>query len=310
MQKDEFLESIENTPNTDSTYIHHQYDYISYTITLSTFHDVTFQQILLRAFLHPTDISFASLWDSTKGEIVGMLTVTDLIAILLYYHDKTSVIKDLIAKESVRKWREIGGRLRRQQLVNVGPEDSLWNSVVLLKQHKIHRLPVITKGGALLHIITHSHLLAYMCSFLSFETTEFFNHSLDTLSIGTYSNVITAKSTDTVYHVIELFSQHGVSAVPIVDEDGSVVDVYSRYDVVYLVREGDYALNCTIEDALKTRPKSTVFTCTRYETLGRVVRHLSKSRIHRLVIVDEQNHVEGVVSISDIFSFFMENAEV
>lgn len=255
------------------------------------------------------DISFASLWDSKSGELVGMLTVTDLIAILLHYHNKESVIKDLIAKESVRKWREISGRLRKKKLINVLPEDNLWKSIYLLKKYKIHRLPVITKHGALLHIITYSHLLAYMCSFLSMDTISIFNLSIIDLKIGTYKNVVTAKNNDSVFNVMDLFSKHGVSAVPIVDDDGVVVDVYSRYDVVYLVRDGDYSLNCTIEEALKTRPKSTVFTCTKYETLGTVVRHLSKSRIHRLVIVDEQNHILGIVSVSDIFSFFIQNAD-
>ena len=51
------------------------------------------------------DLSFATLWDSQSGAIVGMITISDLIEILLDFRDKTNVIKDLIAQHNIRKWR-------------------------------------------------------------------------------------------------------------------------------------------------------------------------------------------------------------
>jgi CBS domain-containing protein len=51
------------------------------------------------------DISFATLWDSTKSSLVGMLTVTDLIDLLLHYHDQTNVIQEIISQKRIREWR-------------------------------------------------------------------------------------------------------------------------------------------------------------------------------------------------------------
>lgn len=51
------------------------------------------------------DLSFATLFDSKKGELVGMITVTDLMEIMLDFHDRTSVVQTLIDKQDIRKWR-------------------------------------------------------------------------------------------------------------------------------------------------------------------------------------------------------------
>jgi CBS-domain-containing membrane protein len=53
-------------------------------------------------------------------------------------------------------------RSRPEKLCNISPEDTLWSSIEILQTKKIHRLPVISSKGALLHILTHSHLLAYL----------------------------------------------------------------------------------------------------------------------------------------------------
>ncbi len=59
-------------------------------------------------------------------------------------------------------------RNRPEKLCNGSPEDSIWTSVETLQTKKIHRLPVISSKGALLHILTHSHLLAYLVQNVSF----------------------------------------------------------------------------------------------------------------------------------------------
>ncbi len=109
------------------------------------------------------DISFTTLWDSKEQQLVGMLTVTDLIDILLHYHDQTNVIKELISTNNIRQWRNLqsGRRNRPHKFISVTPEDSMLTSIQMLHENKIHRLPVVQKGS-LLHIITHSHLLSYM----------------------------------------------------------------------------------------------------------------------------------------------------
>lgn len=42
----------------------------------------------------------------------------------------------------------------------------------------------------------------------------------------------TATLQTTVFDVVHMFSERGISAVPIVDEDGSVIDMYESVDIV------------------------------------------------------------------------------
>ncbi len=109
-----------------------------------------------------------------------------------------------------------------------------------------------------------------------------------------------------------MFREHKVSAIPIVNKEGIVIDVFSRYDIVYLIRAEEdnpdnYALDFTVNDALRMKPKIPVFTCMKTETFEKVLRHLAGTRIHRLVCVDESGIICGVVSISDIFGFFLKH---
>ncbi|KAL9657303.1 hypothetical protein ABK040_011523 [Willaertia magna] len=254
------------------------------------------------------DISFASLWDSEKSCLVGMLTVTDLIDILLLFHNQMDIIQDLVTHKTIREWRAMQKRNRPDKLIYVTPEDTILTAIHTLSKYAIHRLPVLSPKGALLHIITHSHLLAYLVQNLKFDS-PIFQYSLEDLGIGTYSNVVTAKTDMQLFAAVCLFAKYKISAIPVVDDKGGVVDVFSRYDIVYFVRDGDYRLEMTLGEALKTRPRIPVFTCTKKESFEKVLRHLSCTRIHRLVCVDELSRVVGIVSISDIFSFLMKKQE-
>ena len=62
-------------------------------------------------------------------------------------------------------------------------------------------------------------------------------------------------------------------------------------------------------DVLKTLPRIPIFTCTKYESFEKILRHLATTRIHRLVIVEPDTlKVIGILSVSDIFSFIMQHS--
>ena len=47
-----------------------------------------------------------------------------------------------------------------------------------------------------------------------------------------YSPIATAKLTTRVFDVVHMFSERSISAVPILDEDGIVVNLYETVDVI------------------------------------------------------------------------------
>lgn len=47
-----------------------------------------------------------------------------------------------------------------------------------------------------------------------------------------YHPIATATMDTTVFDVVHMFSERGISAVPIIDEDGIVVNLYETVDVI------------------------------------------------------------------------------
>lgn len=110
----------------------------------------------------------------------------------------------------------------------------------------------------------------------------------------------TATLQTTVFDVVHLFSDLGISAVPIVDnETGQVINLYEAVDVVDLVRSNAYqVLDLTIEDALARRSKDFpgVVTCTPDDSLASILAYVREKRAHRFVIVegeDSPGEMEG-----------------
>ena len=111
----------------------------------------------------------------------------------------------------------------------------------------------------------------------------------------------------TVFDVVHMFSERGISAVPIIDENGVVVNLYETVDVIVslllcvilsilnrslvqtLVRLGAYqSLDLTIAEALIQRSPDFpgVVICTASDSISTLLQLIKKRRVHRLVVVE------------------------
>ncbi|CBQ70761.1 related to SNF4-nuclear regulatory protein [Sporisorium reilianum SRZ2] len=112
-----------------------------------------------------------------------------------------------------------------------------------------------------------------------------------TASTNPYAPIATATLDTTVFDVVHMFSERGISAVPILDEDGNVVDLYETVDVITLVRTGAYtSLDLTIRQALERRPPdfAGVWTCSPDDSLASIFALLRKRRVHRMLILEPE----------------------
>lgn len=113
------------------------------------------------------------------------------------------------------------------------------------------------------------------------ETTHPPHHPLHTATLDT-----------TVFDVVHMFSEHGISAVPIVDEEGYAVDMYESVDVITLVRTGAYRdLDLTIRQALSRRSADFpgIYSCSPEDSVANIFALLRKRRVHRLLIVESED---------------------
>ncbi|XP_078535329.1 5'-AMP-activated protein kinase subunit gamma-3 [Lissotriton helveticus] len=247
----------------------------------------------------------APLWDSKQQIFVGMLTITDFINILHRYYKSPLVQIYEIEEHKIETWREVYLQGSFKPLVCISPDDSLFDAVYSLIKNKIHRLPVLDPAsGNILHILTHKRLLKFLHLFGAIiPKPRFFQQTIEQLGIGTFRDLAVIHETAPVFAALEIFVDRRVSALPVLNEVGKVVGLYSRFDVIHLAAQKTYNnLDISVKEALRRRTQCLegVLKCHPYETLEVVVDRITKEQVHRLVLVDDDYFPKGIVSLSDI----------
>lgn len=247
----------------------------------------------------------APLWDNRLQRFVGMLTITDFINILHRYYKSPMVQIYELESHKIETWRDIYLQYSTNCLISITPDASLFDAIYSLLKYKIHRLPVIDPdSGNVLHILTHKRILKFLHIFGGMvPKPRFLQKQIQKSGIGTFRNIATVMHTATVYDALSVFVERRVSALPVVDEHGKVMAVYSRFDVINLAAQKSYNnLNMTMQEAIRRRScfVEGVMKCYPDETLDTVINRIVEAEVHRLVLVDRRGVVRGIISLSDL----------
>lgn len=109
---------------------------------------------------------------------------------------------------------------QREGMFAVTPEDSLYEACKLLRDNRLHRLPVLDPiQNSVLSVITHSGILEYLVATFR-EQRRLFDQPIFDLGIGMYSNLITVPEDMPLVRVLHTLVERRVSALPIVDSSG------------------------------------------------------------------------------------------
>ncbi|XP_036714660.1 5'-AMP-activated protein kinase subunit gamma-3 isoform X3 [Balaenoptera musculus] len=291
-------------------YMHFMQEHTCYDAMATSSKLVIFDTMLQikKAFfaLVANGVRAAPLWDSKKQSFVGMLTITDFILVLHRYYRSPLVQIYEIEDHKIETWREIYLQGCFKPLVSISPSDSLFEAVYTLIKNRIHRLPVLDPvSGAVLHILTHKRLLKFLHIFQGtlLPGPSFLSRTIQDVGIGTFRDLAMVLETAPILTALDIFVDRRVSALPVVNEAGQVVGLYSRFDVIHLAAQQTYNdLDVSVGEALKQRTLclEEVISCQPHETLGEVIDRIVREQVHRLVLVDETQHLLGVVSLSDI----------
>ncbi|KAI1797825.1 CBS-domain-containing protein [Ganoderma leucocontextum] len=286
----------------------------------------------------------APLWNSEKSRFAGMFTVSDIIHLIQYYYRSSSYDAAAADVETFRleSLRDIEKQLgvAPPPLLREHPSATLFDAAKLLIQTHARRVPLLdidTETGheVIVSILTQYRLLKFISINCGREIPQL-HLPLRRLGIGTYVNapplspvgerpdgynpfhpISTATLDTTVFDVVHMFSERGISAVPIVDEEGIVVNLYETVDVITLVRLGAYqSLDLTISEALNQRSPDFpgVVICTGSDSLGTLMQLIKKRRVHRLVVVEgeeeerrggKKGRLSGIITLSDVLRYLV-----
>lgn len=110
------------------------------------------------------------------------------------------------------------------------------------------------------------------------------------------SSVITARSTDSVGHLISLLSENRIGAVVITDDEQSVTGVVGERDVVNaLATHGASALDLSIGEVMG----EDVDTCQPDDDVAQVAQTMTDHRKRHMPVMRDGHYV-AIVSIGDI----------
>ncbi|KAL2911632.1 AMP-activated serine/threonine-protein kinase regulatory subunit [Polyrhizophydium stewartii] len=257
-------------------------------------------------------VQSAPLWDSETQRFAGMLTVTDFIQLILHYYRRSSLEEaleelDQLQISGLRAIENSIGCLPKQN-VTIHPLDSLYHAGHLLIDSHLHRLPLIDHSEAadtIVSVITQNKILRFIAAnvphFPELDCT------LGELGIGSFGRLETASPDTPLIDVLKKLISRRLSSLPIVDEEGRVLNVYEKYDVLMLAKDGPYYnLDMPVKEALlrRTPDFEGIHSCTTQDTLGRVLETIRTTTVHRFIVLRD-DRLHGIISLRDILRYLI-----
>ncbi|CAF1214514.1 unnamed protein product [Rotaria sp. Silwood1] len=251
----------------------------------------------------------APIWDTKRQRFIAMLTITDFILILQKYYKEPNAKIEELEEHRIETWREVL-REYEKPLLSIKPTDSLYEAVRTLIENHVHRLPIVDPiSHNVIFILTHKRILRFLYLYIyDWPQPAYVSKTLEELNLGTYHDMHIIDENTTVIEALNQFVKYRISALPVVDNQRKLVNIYSKFDVIGLAADKTYTnLNMTIKEALSYRKErlETVAKCYKNETLATCMERIVKAEVHRLVVVDNDEHVIGVLSLSDLLNYIV-----
>jgi CBS-domain-containing membrane protein len=271
-------------------------------------------QILLK-----NNIVSAPVWDPETKKYTGFLDIRDLAGFVVYVYDTQQVgdnteLVDLIThgqsqfKTATTDGISIKYLSRRNRFHPVSIDSSLFEVCEALSAPDIHRVPILGENGKVVTIISQTTIIKYLSqrSDVTFDTSA--DPTIGDLNIGT-SPVLSVKTTESVINTFRKMEKRQKSGIAIVDENGNLVGATTAKDLSLFIKNPTLqALQGNIFDYLKLIRQEQIniinpcITVPRSDKLSRAVGLLAATRVHRIFVVDSEEHFVpvSVLSITDI----------
>jgi CBS domain-containing protein len=134
---------------------------------------------------------------------------------------------------------------------------------------------------------------------------------------------ITVERDTTIRQLARLFEEFEISGAPVIDDNGVIVGVVSKTDLIRQCMEGTleeapgYLFELLSEQAdedvemvseriiqVQDFMSTDLVTATPDESIATVARRLAEARVHRAIVIDPQRRPVGIVTSLDILSVF------
>ncbi|CAF1503152.1 unnamed protein product [Adineta ricciae] len=264
------------------------------------------------------NVRAALVWHAPTSSNIGLITISDFINMLIAAYDTKWNSLDTLETSSILEWKQDLHRksgLTDDQLglniIHLGPEDNLYTAILTSTEHKIHRIPVIDPlTHDFLFLITNKRILKFLYLFIyDLPQPPFIHQTLEELKLGTYENLVLINLQTKLIEVLRIFQTIRISALPVVDNEKRLRDIYSKFDIMHLAATRTYAnLDvplCDILGVIHDQNTHQLATCKMGDQLFELMDKFVTREVHRLIIVDDAQHIVGILSMSDLMRFLV-----
>eukprot|EP01132_Coremiostelium_polycephalum_P004540 gene4540-5656_t len=264
------------------------------------------------------NILSAPVYDENEKRYCCFFSFTDLIhevleatsTIFLPQGDITTVMNILIEKDLFKKHRvgDIANISKRDPFIVIDSDKRLDEVARLIVNNRLRRVAVIDQRGELCNIITISRIIECISHLFEMdrELGVLGEKKIRDIKIGS-GDVITIQSNEKALEAFRLIARMGISGIGVVDSQKKIVGVISEHDLNIIKSHCQYLslLYLPISEYLEAlqkicgQPRSTI-TCKKTDSFKDVVQKITENKIHRIFVVDDDNRLEGIISLVDI----------
>ncbi|KAG9160085.1 hypothetical protein Leryth_005810 [Lithospermum erythrorhizon] len=218
--------------------------------------------------LHEQGVPTAPLWDFSKGEFTGVLSAHDFILIMCELGSHGSnLTEEELETHTISAWKEEKsyqnkqmidhGNVVTRRLVHAAPDESLKDICLKFLSNRVATVPIINSSAGdglypqLLHLASLSGILKSMFRYFkhSLSSLPIFQLPICVIPLGTWVPKIgepdrqplaMLRPSASLGAALNLLVQAQVSSIPIVDDNDSLLDIFSRSDITALAKDKVY----------------------------------------------------------------------
>jgi len=267
----------------------------------------------------------APVYDSSANKYIGFLDIRDLVSFVVFVYEDQKVqddsrLEDLI-KHGVGQYKmkttdgvTVSYLSRRNKFIPVSESDTL-DAVTKVLSDSIHRVPVLGEDGKVINIISQSsivQILAQKCiKVVGDDDSD--GPLKEHPEIGT-SPVLSVIKTESVINTFRLLEKKNLSGIALVDDTGRLVGTTTGKDLGLFLKNPTLAsLNLSIFEHLQKiraeliNSKTPCIAVFERDKLSRAVAQLAATKVHRVFVVDGEEHYKPVriISVTDILKYLV-----
>lgn len=184
-------------------------------------------------------------------------------------------------------------------------EDSIERVAQMMSESKIHYLPIFDKFEQFIGITTARRILRYMLQMAQKD------RKLGEVVSEKNGKLVTVEGDDTLHEALNLYREHKISKLIMIDKNRKLKGVLSYYDLIpYLVAPGAKQRRATniderekfLQMKVKNYAKKTTLTCGPQNTVGEAIQSILTHQMGSVIVVDGESKPLGIITTRDILN--------